>query len=153
MASPRRWTWVWVGSGSWWLTGKPGMLQSLRSQRDWHDWATELSWLLLNLEQVPIHQNHSPRGHSRHRHKRALAKDNWDYTFLFPGESVFPLKGVASFGNLSLLQLFQCIPKFFRQFNSLLVTLNCITFGTFHENSMVLERLFAGWVLKNTVII
>jgi len=83
MASPRRWTWVWVGSGSWWLTGKPGMLKSLGSQRDWHDWATELSWLLLNLEQVPIHQNHSSRGHSRHRHKRALAKDNWGYTFLF----------------------------------------------------------------------
>ena len=30
MASPTRWTWVWVSSGSLWWTGKPGMLQSMR---------------------------------------------------------------------------------------------------------------------------
>ena len=24
MASPTQWTWVWVSSGSWWWTGKPG---------------------------------------------------------------------------------------------------------------------------------
>ena len=32
MASLTRWTWVWVNSGSWWWTGRPGMLQSMRSQ-------------------------------------------------------------------------------------------------------------------------
>ena len=32
MASPTRWTWVWASSGSWWWTGKPGMLQSMGSQ-------------------------------------------------------------------------------------------------------------------------
>ena len=26
MASPTRWTWVWVSSGSWWWTGRPGVL-------------------------------------------------------------------------------------------------------------------------------
>ena len=26
MASPTRWTWIWVSSGSWWLTGRPGVL-------------------------------------------------------------------------------------------------------------------------------
>ena len=26
IASPTRWTWVWVSSGSWWWTGKPGVL-------------------------------------------------------------------------------------------------------------------------------
>ena len=26
MASPTQWTWVWASSGSWWWTGKPGML-------------------------------------------------------------------------------------------------------------------------------
>ena len=40
MASPSRWTWVWASSGSWWWTGKPGMLQSMGSQRDGH-WETE----------------------------------------------------------------------------------------------------------------
>ena len=32
-------------SGSWWWTGKPGLLaQSMGSQRVGHDWATELNW-------------------------------------------------------------------------------------------------------------
>ena len=42
MASLTRWTWVWVSSGSWWWTGKPGVLQSMGLQRVGHDWATEL---------------------------------------------------------------------------------------------------------------
>ena len=45
MASPTRWTWVWVNSGSWWWTGRPGMLQFMGSQRVRHNWATELNWL------------------------------------------------------------------------------------------------------------
>ena len=44
MASPTQWIWVWVISGSWWWTGKPGVLQSMGSQRIGHDWATELNW-------------------------------------------------------------------------------------------------------------
>ena len=43
MASPTRSTWVWVNSRSWWWTGRPGVLQSMGSQRVGHDWATELS--------------------------------------------------------------------------------------------------------------
>jgi len=42
MASLTRWKWVWASSRSWWWTGKPGMLQSMGSQRVRHDWATEL---------------------------------------------------------------------------------------------------------------
>ena len=45
MASSTQWTWVWVKSRSWWWTGKPGMLQSVGSQRVGHDWATELNWI------------------------------------------------------------------------------------------------------------
>ena len=45
MTSLTQWTWVWVSSGSWWWTGKPGMLQSMGSQRVRHDWETErLKW-------------------------------------------------------------------------------------------------------------
>ena len=44
MASLTRWTWVWVNSGSWWWTGRPGLLQFMESQRVRHDWATELKW-------------------------------------------------------------------------------------------------------------
>ena len=42
MVSPTWWTWVWVGSGSWWWIGKSGMLQSMGSQRFGHNWVTEL---------------------------------------------------------------------------------------------------------------
>ena len=46
MASLTWWTWVWVNSGSWWWTGRPGMLQFMGSQRVGHVWATELNWLM-----------------------------------------------------------------------------------------------------------
>ena len=45
MVSPTQWTWVWVSSGSWWWTGKPGMLHSMESQRVGHDWVAELNFL------------------------------------------------------------------------------------------------------------
>ena len=44
MASLTRWMWVWVNSGSWWWTGRPGELRFMGSQRVGHDWATELNW-------------------------------------------------------------------------------------------------------------
>ena len=49
MASPTQWTWVWVDSGSWRWTGKPGVLQFMGSQRVGHDWVTELNWTELSL--------------------------------------------------------------------------------------------------------
>ena len=44
MASLTRWTWVWVNSGSWWWTGRPGVLWFMGFQRVGHDWSTELNW-------------------------------------------------------------------------------------------------------------
>ena len=41
MASPTQWTWVWASSGRWWRTEKPGVLQSMRSQRAGNNWAAE----------------------------------------------------------------------------------------------------------------
>ena len=52
MASPTRWTWVWVNSGSWWWTGRPGMLWFMRLQRVGHDWATEMNWPELNWNHI-----------------------------------------------------------------------------------------------------
>ena len=52
IASPTQWTWVWVSSRSWWWTGKPGVLQSMGSQRVGHDWAIELNWTGLYLLEV-----------------------------------------------------------------------------------------------------
>ena len=50
MASLTQWMWVWVNSGSWWWTGRPGMLQFMGSLRVRYDWATELKWTELNHE-------------------------------------------------------------------------------------------------------
>ena len=47
MASPTWWTWVWISSGSWWWTGRPGVLQSMgvtKSRTRLSDW-TELEWI------------------------------------------------------------------------------------------------------------
>ena len=49
MASPTRWRWVWVNSGSWWWTGRPGVLQSMGLQRVGHNW-TKLNWTGGSLE-------------------------------------------------------------------------------------------------------
>jgi len=54
MASLTRWTWVWVDSGSWWWTGRPGVLQFLGSQRVGHNWATELNWTELRRGQPQV---------------------------------------------------------------------------------------------------
>ena len=43
MALPTWWAWVWASSRCWWWTGKPGVLQSMGSQRVGHDWAAELN--------------------------------------------------------------------------------------------------------------
>ena len=44
MPSLTQWTWVWVNSGCWCWVGRPSVLQSKRSQRVKHDWATVLKW-------------------------------------------------------------------------------------------------------------
>ena len=51
------WTWVWVNFGSWWWSGRPGVLLFMGSQIVRHDWATELNWtelIHLSLEILPV---------------------------------------------------------------------------------------------------
>ena len=49
MASLTQWKWVWVNSGNWWWTGRPGVLQSMGSQRVGHSWVNELNWIIILL--------------------------------------------------------------------------------------------------------
>ena len=60
----------WDHSGSWWWTGRPGMLQSTGSQRVGQDWETEMNWNELNWTDRPRslawNQHHSPVLHSSH---------------------------------------------------------------------------------------
>ena len=41
-----QWAWTWANSGSWWWTGRPGVLRFMGSKRARHDWVTELNWKL-----------------------------------------------------------------------------------------------------------
>ena len=54
MASLTWWTWVWVNSGSWWWTGRPGILRFMGLQRVGHNWATELNWTELRMKWIPL---------------------------------------------------------------------------------------------------
>ena len=57
MSSATWLTWAWASSGSWWWTGKPGMLQSMGPQRFRHDWATELNWNVRWINRDDIQTN------------------------------------------------------------------------------------------------
>ena len=59
MASLTRWMWVWVNSGSWWWTGRPGMLRFMGSQRVGHDWGTELNWRVQGLNTREVYFHHT----------------------------------------------------------------------------------------------
>ena len=67
MASPTLWTRVWVDSGSWWWTGRPGMLQFIGSQWVGHNWATELNWT--SREGIQLH----PSTENRIKHLLSMA--------------------------------------------------------------------------------
>ena len=61
-----RWTWVWLNSGSWWWTGRPGMLWLLGSQRVGHDWVNELTelWQLIFPKEKWNFGHHFPMNNS-----------------------------------------------------------------------------------------
>ena len=54
MSSPMQWTWISANFRTWWGTGRPGVLQSMESQRVGHDWVTERQQLLVTLKKVEI---------------------------------------------------------------------------------------------------
>ena len=66
---------IWVNSGSWWWTGRPGVLRFMGSQRVRHDWATELNWtdisysIIINLVKI--------------ENKWIFLKSNQVFTFLW----------------------------------------------------------------------
>ena len=62
MTSLTRWMWVWMNSGRWWWTGRPGVLRFMGSQRVRGDWATELNWtvMLIQEEQMHVQENAAP---------------------------------------------------------------------------------------------
>ena len=98
MASLTWWTSVIANSGSWWWTGRPGVLQSMRSQRVGHDWATELNWCgifpnqgsnpcFLHWQVDSLPWNHSLPGEPLISFYRLNYL--WSYYFLLPNISIY----------------------------------------------------------------
>ena len=55
MASPTQWTWVWVSSGSWWWTGRPGLLQfmGLQKELNWTTFTFTFTWKESDRRPIP----------------------------------------------------------------------------------------------------
>ena len=83
MASPTRWTWVWVNSGSWWWTGRPGVLQFMGPQRVGHDWATELDWTEPLRVVLLEYQNVAWNMPGLRYHSVIRVSGDWEHSFLF----------------------------------------------------------------------
>ena len=82
MASPTQWTWVWVNSGSWWWTGRPGVLQSMGLQRIGHDWVMELNWTE-HEAQKPMSYSHSSK-----TNQNVFSIYLWHWSFNFTPSSL-----------------------------------------------------------------
>ena len=112
-------TWVWANSRSWWWTGRPGVLQSMGSQRVGHDRVTELSWselkqlfrrvdgichdlcpeeILAECIQWSKLEKHTPAD----IHTRCGCSKTKTHSFLFPSLSLLS----PSFLSLSLLSCY-----------------------------------------------
>ena len=56
MALPTQCRWVWENSGSWWWTGRTGVLRFMDSQSVGHGWGTELNWINFEIIRwVPVY--------------------------------------------------------------------------------------------------
>ena len=84
MVSLTRWTWVWVNSGSWWWTGRPGVLRFMGSQRVGHDWATdwtELKWIFTERTDAGAPNLWPPDVKSQFTRKDPDAGKHWGQEF------------------------------------------------------------------------
>ena len=110
MASLTQWTWVWVSSGCW--TGKPGVLQSMGSQRVGHDWATkqkkgQAMWIQacewLEVVQFKVTYFSVPGLWNEYETRKSMAKAN-----------ISPQNPWISLMSSPLQSCLQCLPHFFK---------------------------------------
>ena len=109
MASLTRWTWVWVNSGSWWWTGRPGVLQFMGLQRVRHDWATELNWTELNWDSFQtcgsLSKNQSSSLFSGGKESINLSTCQPIYLLIYPYLSIYLLSICLSICLLSTFMI------------------------------------------------
>ena len=98
MVSPIWWTWVWVNSGSWWWTGRPGVLIHgvTKSQTRLSNWAelTRTEWISLNPS-----LGYSPftRHCARNRGPWEQSKSLWTRSLHSGGEDTHTLNGLTNY--------------------------------------------------------
>ena len=87
-----RWTWVWINSGSWWWTGRPGVLRVMGSQRVGHYWETELQPKLNSTIVLPSVMGKAPHNY--------LILTDYFLTLLYILQEI-PFSNVNKFGKFS----------------------------------------------------
>ena len=95
MASPTQWTWVWVNSRSWWWTGRPGVLQSMGSQRVGCNWGTAQQHSITDL----ILPSEALCCSSQHLQTRSLSPGEHAGRFLFVCVSIYTVSTAWSVTN------------------------------------------------------
>jgi len=139
MASLTRWTWVWVNSGGWWWTGRPGVLRFMGSQRVGHDWATELNWTKVNdrgffrsVSQVKYFRRNVLKNHKNWQplffcwwswlsHSSSL-QSHWRWILYDPAHCPIPQQAICSLPMslwAALAEYPSCTTKCFSRMNSL----------------------------------
>ena len=121
MASLTQWTWVWVNSGSWWSTGKPGMLWSMGSLRVRHDWlnSTELNIHVVKKEMATHSSIFLPGKSLGHEEPGGLQSmglqiwtqlSDWPHTYPCGTSSLIYLQGCySSYQNMVTTGIHACI--------------------------------------------
>ena len=97
-ASLTQWTRVWVDSGRWWWTGRPGVLRSVGLQRVGHDWATGLNWAL-RAGQHDYYDSSSFRRGFRSSHRELLEGESGVYSSPCPQRTSRCLHIVVTWGT------------------------------------------------------
>ena len=116
MASPTQWIWIWPNSGRWQRTGKPGVLQSMGSQRVGHDWVTEQHHLTLPFKQgyqAPCWVGvWSSMLLLLRPEAEVLQHSSSGPTPWFPVLSLLPKNGLPGLGGHSVSSVAQCVRLF-----------------------------------------
>ena len=79
IASPIQWTWIWANSRRQWRTGKPGMLQSMGSQKVGHNLATEKQQQQNNRTKRSRQCSSTSRGEESSRSMGGTWSSTWTY--------------------------------------------------------------------------
>ena len=100
-----QWRWVWINSGSWWWTGKPGVLCFMGLQRVGHDWVTELNFdpMDCSMPGFPVHNQLLELAQSHvHQVDEAIQPS---HPLLLPSPPTFNLSQHQVFSNESVLPI------------------------------------------------